>query len=164
MTPMELEKALLEKLAEAAHEVFCDSLRAKGYVYGPETREDEETHSSLRPYAELSGEEKEQNRSFARDISSKLEAAGYIMLPAGGDTSDEFTEAEIERLARMEHARWMRQKLDAGWRYGETTDKERKLHRCLVPWDELPPDEGVLRLFKEKRYGDTAVSFYKRKR
>ena len=63
MTPMELEKALLEKLAEAAHEVFCDSLRAKGYVYGPETREEERTHSSLRPYAELSGEEKEQKNS-----------------------------------------------------------------------------------------------------
>jgi len=27
--------------------------------------------------------------------------------------------------------------------------------------DELPRETGVLRLFKEKRYGDTAVSFYR---
>ena len=28
---VELERGFLEKLAEAAHQVFCDGLKAKGY-------------------------------------------------------------------------------------------------------------------------------------
>ncbi len=139
---MELKRDLLEKLAEAAHEVFCESLRAKGYVYGSETREEEKTHSSLRPYAELTEEEKEQNRSFIRDIPNKLALAGYTLLP--GDSRDapcQFAKADIEKLAKAEHERWMKQKLDSGWRHGENTNKAKKLHRNLVPWDELPPEE-----------------------
>ena len=139
---MELERDLVEKLAQAAHEVFCDSLKARGYVYGRETRDEEKTHSSLRPYAELTEEEKEQNRGFVREISDKLALVGYAMLPArAGEGPVALTEAEIERLAEAEHERWMRQKLDSGWRYGTSTDKARKLHRYLVPWDELPPGE-----------------------
>jgi hypothetical protein len=34
----------------------------------------------------------------------------------------------------MEHTRWMRQKVKDGWRYGSKTDKENKLHKCLLPW------------------------------
>jgi len=138
---MELERGLLEKLAEAAHEVFCETLRAKGYVYGPEIREEEKAHSSLRPYVELSEEEREQNRAMVRDIPNKLALAGYTLLPAGGEAPGQLTEAEIEKLAKAEHERWMKQKLDSGWRRGDSTDKAKKLHRDLVPWDELSPDE-----------------------
>ena len=136
------ESELLERLAQAAHEVFCDTLRARGYVYGPETRDDEKTHSSLRPYAELPEEDKEQNRGFVTDIPNKLALVGYAVLPArAGEGPLVLTEAEIEMLAEAEHERWIRQKLDSGWRYGASTNKARKLHRYLVPWDELPPGE-----------------------
>ena len=54
---VELERGFLEKLAEAAHEVFCGGLKAKGYRSGPVTRDEQKKHSSLRPYAELPEDE-----------------------------------------------------------------------------------------------------------
>jgi hypothetical protein len=33
----------------------------------------------------------------------------------------------------------MKEKLDAGWVYGEVKDAEKKTHPCLVPFSELPP-------------------------
>jgi hypothetical protein len=48
---------------------------------------------------------------------------------------------DLERLAEMEHERWMRQKLEAGWRYATKTNKKRKLHDALLPWRKLSPLE-----------------------
>ena len=142
MHRMEPDEDLLEKLAEAAHEVFCDSLRDEGYEYGLETREDQKVHSSLKPYAELPEGEKEQNRSNVRDIQHKLTSVGYAMIPArSNEAPGEFLKDEVEKLAEMEHERWMQQKLDAGWKPGKATDKAKKVHKDLVPWDELPHRE-----------------------
>jgi hypothetical protein len=35
----------------------------------------------------------------------------------------------------------MQSRLDDGWTYAPETDKTKKLHRCLIPWDKLPEDE-----------------------
>jgi hypothetical protein len=138
----EFNKELIEKLAEAAHELFCDDLKRKGYTYGPVTQKEKKVHSSLRPYAELPEDEKEQNRSTVRDIPHKLEYAGYRIAPAcGGEEGLKLSEAEIEKLAKMEHERWVGKKLDWGWHHATVTDKGRKLHKDLVPWEQLPPDE-----------------------
>jgi hypothetical protein len=37
----------------------------------------------------------------------------------------------------MEHERWMNLKLAKGWKYASETDKEKKLHSDIVPWEEL---------------------------
>lgn len=142
MHRMELDKELLETLAEATHEVFCDDLRAKGYKYGPITRESKKVHSSLKPYAELTEDEKEQNRNNVKDIPNKLASVGYALLPARSDeTPSGFSDDEIEKLAGMEHERWMQQKLDTGWRYAKKTNKLKKLHKELVAWHGLPHKE-----------------------
>ena len=142
MYRMELDEDLLEKLAEATHEVFCEDLRAKGYKYGPITQKSKKVHSSLRPYHGLPENEREQNRNNVRDITNKLASVGYALLPARSDEAPtEFSDDEIEKLAEMEHERWMQQKLDAGWRYAKRINKARELHKDLVPWHDLPPDE-----------------------
>ncbi|MFC1892855.1 RyR domain-containing protein [Chloroflexota bacterium] len=139
---MEPDEDLLEKLAEAAHEVFCDHLRAEDYSYGPETREEEKIHSSLKPYRKLLENEKEQNRNNVRDIPNKLASIGYTMIPARGkETASELNDEEVALLARMEHERWMQEKLDVGWKYAKETDKHKRLHKSLVPWEKLPPEE-----------------------
>jgi hypothetical protein len=139
---IELDNDTLEKLAKACHEVFCDSLKAKHYKYGLVTNTRKRTHNSLRPYALLPEDEKEQNRNNVRDITDKLTSVGYIIIPArGNDIPAEFTIEEIERLAEREHERWMKQKYTAGWKYAKTTVKPRKLHRDLVDWDKLPESE-----------------------
>lgn len=50
-------------------------------------------------------------------------------------------EALIEQLARNTHEVWALQRIRGGWRYGPQRDDERKLHPCLVPYDELPDSE-----------------------
>jgi hypothetical protein len=151
MQQMELEGGLLEKLAAAANEVFCDGLRSLGYVYGPDTNPEAKVHSSLMRYEELPEDEKEQNRQNVRDIPAKLALAGYIMRPArSNEPPFEFPGADLELLAEREHERWMRDKLAAGWKLAAKTDKSRRLHQDLLPWDELPDDPGDKSCAKEK--------------
>lgn len=37
-----------------------------------------------------------------------------------------------------QHNSWMKEKIDAGWVYGENKDAEAKTHPCIVPFDQLP--------------------------
>jgi len=139
---LEMEGEQLEKLAQANHEVFCAGLKKKGYHYGPETSEELKTQSSLMPYKDLPEDEKEQNRRNVRDIVNKLSVAGYLMRPARShEQVINFPKDSLELLARMEHERWMETKLAAGWQYAPVTDKSKKLHKCLVPWEQLPQEE-----------------------
>ena len=133
---------LIEELAEAAHEVFCQSLKAQGYRYGRVTREGMRTHSSLVPWSMLQEDEKEQNRGYVRDIVKKLASIEYTVRAArSGEHARGLSKTEIEKLARLEHMRWMQAKQAAGWKHARRTDKIRKLHRCLVPWAKLPQRE-----------------------
>lgn len=133
---------LLENLAETAHEIFCEHLKKRGYKYGPETREEEKVHSSLRRYRDLPENEREQNRSNVRDIPNKLARVGCAMVPAKEKgVIGEFTEDEYKTMAMMEHRRWIQNMLASGWSYAEKTSKLKKRHNLLVPWDKLPPEE-----------------------
>lgn len=41
-------------------------------------------------------------------------------------------------LAKREHDRWMKERTDAGWRYGIAMDFDAKTNPLLVPWEQLP--------------------------
>ena len=41
----------------------------------------------------------------------------------------------------MEHERWMQGKVDAGWKYAKETDKPKRQHKLLIPWEDLPLEE-----------------------
>jgi hypothetical protein len=139
---VELEGPMLERLAEAAHTVFCEDLRSRGYQYGPETSEELKIHSALLPFAGLSGDAQEANRLNVRDIPNKLAAGGYVMVPArSNELPFNFPGGPLEILAEAEHERWMRSKLEDGWAYAPEGDRLKKLHACLVPWNELPEVE-----------------------
>ncbi|MCX6053898.1 MAG: RyR domain-containing protein [Chloroflexi bacterium] len=139
---VELEGQILESLAEAAHNIFCEGLIARGFRFGLKTDEKLKTHTSLLSYAELPEYQKEQNRMNARDIPAKLELAGYIMAPARSNRVPfNFPGEPLEKLAEIEHERWMQSKLDAGWQYASRTDNAKKVNQCLVPWNELPEEE-----------------------
>ena len=137
-----LDKNLLEKLAEAAHNVFYEDLIIKGHKYGQFTQESKKEHSLLKPYAELSEDEKESNRNNVRDIPNKLASVGYAMVQTrGNETQSKFKNDEIEKLSKMEHERWMQEKLDTGWQHAKKTNRATKLHKSLIPWEKLSEDE-----------------------
>lgn len=149
---IDLPAELIERLAEAVHQVFCDHVKAAGYRPGARSDERAKTHSSLRPFARLPHEEQEQNRGNARDIPAKLSTIGYFVTQAHrGQPAPRFAAEDLERLAEMEHDRWMAMKLRDGWRWAARTDKTHKLHQDLLPWRALSAEERVA------RYGETAA-------
>lgn len=134
VTRTELDRSLLEQLARAIHQEFCNNLR----------RQVKTEHSSLVDFDDLPEDEKAQNRGNARDLVNKLAAAGYLMIRARtSEPPFRFSPQEVEPLAEMEHERWLRMKLNAGWRWAEKTDKPRKRHKDLVLWKALSPEERL---------------------
>jgi hypothetical protein len=130
----ELEGEYLDRLARAFHEVYCDGLRDRSDLTTAEAE-------SLVPYDELADYKKEENLRTVRDIPAKLAAVGCVMVPGRADIAETvFTEDELRTMARLEHELWMRG-LGPGWRAGETTDKEAKVHAAYRPWEQLPPEQ-----------------------
>lgn len=41
-------------------------------------------------------------------------------------------------FAKQQHEDWLRERGDAGWRFGEAFDADAKTHPLLRPWDQLP--------------------------
>jgi hypothetical protein len=139
---LELSGSILETLAEAAHLVFCEEMKRRGFHYGPITDEKRKTHNALMSYADLPEDLKEANRQNVRDIPNKLAVAGYIMIPArSNEPPFDFPGKPLEMLAEAEHSRWVQAKHADGWAYGRKTDRAKKLHKCLVPWNKLTKGE-----------------------
>jgi preprotein translocase subunit SecA len=43
--------------------------------------------------------------------------------------------------ADSSHNSWMKEKVEAGWIYGEIKDAEAKTHPCIVPFESLPKEQ-----------------------
>lgn len=39
------------------------------------------------------------------------------------------------------HENWSKMKISEGWIFGDVKDVEKKTHPCLVPFDQLPPEQ-----------------------
>ena len=59
----------------------------------------------------------------------------------GNEAPSKFQSDEVEKLAKLEHERWMKEKLDTGWKPAKKTIKEKKLHKDLMSWDKLSEDD-----------------------
>lgn len=42
-----------------------------------------------------------------------------------------------------QHQQWMDHKANEGWVYGPVKDPAKKEHPCMVPYDQLPPEQQV---------------------
>jgi len=107
------------------------------------------------PWNKLSSFLKDANRHPAMHIKTKLNLVGLEIcnigeVPEGArviDTKEKFIKylgkERLEALARIEHLRWNAFYFASGWNVlpleeaKEPKDKERKLHTCLVSWEEL---------------------------
>ena len=134
----EARRELLERLAAAVHVALGGGLAVDsgGMQW------------ASADYDALPEELKEQNRDFVRHIARQLAALGYWLAPAPREQiSCALPEQHIEVLAEAEHERWLRLKLEQGYRYGPERDEDMRGNPHMVPWAELPLDE------MERRYG-----------
>jgi len=130
---------ILEKLAIAAHEVYCEGKKRDGWNYSEEKNDEKKTHPLLKPYNEIPEWAKEANRVNVRTIPHKLAAAGYIMIPSrSNQPALEFPGDDLEKLARLEHELWMKSKLDSEFTLGKPTQENPKRNEYLVEWEQLP--------------------------
>ena len=47
------------------------------------------------------------------------------------------------------HDNWMKEKVEKGWSYGPEKDETAKTHPCLVPFENLPPEQQA----KDRLFG-----------
>jgi len=97
---------------------------------------------NMRPWDKLEETFKKANLEQAHYSVEILEAAGFAVRKADGPPVilSDFSDAEVERMAELEHGRWNIERLRDGWRFGKARDDVRKMHDCLVSWKELPDD------------------------
>lgn len=67
------------------------------------------------------------------------EAAGWQQLSA--EAGVQFVRDNLDASPSAQHDAWMNDKLNDGWRYGPVRDPDNKLHHCLVPYEQLPPEQ-----------------------
>jgi len=85
---------------------------------------------------------KQSNLEQADHIFEKLRQIGCEVVAVKERQIEliRFTDEEIEKMAEMEHARWVVERLQSGWRWGRERDVANKISPYLVPWSELPED------------------------
>ncbi len=138
-------RGLNEVLARAIHEKFLarhEAARAaeRGRAKAPTTP----PKRSLEPWERLAEHYRESNRAQADNMARILAQAGYrLTYLAGwdGEAGDAVTPSGVELMAKMEHERWCRARLDQGWEWGEPRDDARRKHPDLLPWND-PEDDG----------------------
>jgi ppGpp synthetase/RelA/SpoT-type nucleotidyltranferase len=124
-------------LDPAAQEEMAKTFHAN-YVAGSSRR----LPPNMRPWDKLEDTFKKANLGQAHYSVEILKAAGFEVQTADGPPAilSDLTDPEVERMAESEHGRWNVERLRDGWRYGRPRDDSRKIHDCLVSWEELPDD------------------------
>ncbi len=77
---------------------------------------------------------REANRVSAAHAPILFAAAGYTP----GARPDEAT---LDIMARIEHRRWMADRIERGWRHAPVRDDASRHHPSLIPYDALAPSE-----------------------
>ena len=141
---------MVEKYAEIAHEHYRvkreEEIRLSGK--GEEEVRREMENPEMAPWETLDEYYKEGHRSQIRYLGERLEAYDMSigLRPVLPNTADAITELygpTLELLSEIEHQRWVRDKMQEGWRPGKY-DRELKLTPELVPYAELDEDTREL--------------------
>jgi len=93
----------------------------------------------LPTYNELSEHFKQSNRNQVIDNFYKMYLLGGLQLQncKEPEQQPDIPEEVKERMAEMEHRRWMIEKLLQGWCDGDSRNNEFKIHPDLKEWDIL---------------------------
>jgi voltage-gated potassium channel Kch len=131
----------LDRTARHIHDKWLEETRWQ--IDAARTRGDEaaarqhEAKATFRPWEELTEEQKGASRSQADHIPFKIRAAGLDPSTVTPAIWSRLSDADVETLSRMEHARWSAYLWMTGWKYAPQRDDSRKLHPNLVPYDQL---------------------------
>jgi RyR domain/TrkA-N domain len=129
-----MRRGIVEDIAKAVHERYVRAAQARGDTV--------ETNPSMAPWEGLPEHLRESNRSQVADIGNKLRSINCAVVPTTDAAPFAFRDDELDRLARLEHERWLQERAQQGWRHGSVRDDQRKLHPDLVDWAELSDESA----------------------
>lgn len=123
------------------HEILARAIHEDYVLQQEEAGLTPETNPAMVSWDELPENLRESNRFQADHIGAKLKAVGCgIEFSTDWDTElFEFTQDEIELMAKMEHERWVEERRRNGWKKGLKNIKKKRTP-YLVPWEELSED------------------------
>lgn len=143
----QLEAPVIEALAAEVHESWRRQREKEGWSYGPSRDETARKHPLLRPYRELPEGDKELSRITARLTTAKLHGLGLhivsrtaVAAAAPRVLSDE----ECTKMMRVEHDIWLRERLLRGYEYAACSNDRLRLHRDILPFDQVPSEDREL--------------------
>jgi RyR domain/TrkA-N domain len=117
-----------DEMAIALHAHYLDAAKTLGAGSSAATEAWDSLPENLR----------DANRAAVEHAPILLAAAGFRLVPARpGLASVALSSGELEFAARIEHRRWMADRIDRGWRFGAVRDDRLKLHTDLAPYEEL---------------------------
>lgn len=123
-----INEDLIEKAARASHDKTIEKKRHE-YI-----------DPAMQPWLEL--DEKFKFSSIQQKFYAEavLRYEGYGLRPNKKCNFEpiNFSEEELERMAEMEHGRWVVERTQAGWKFGEERDPDKKISPYLAPWSDLP--------------------------
>jgi len=120
--------SIRERIAIGLHEQFRSSSSTRIPFY-----------TEVKPWEDLQEFLKEATLTQADHVIESVKSLGYTIVESKRSARIwRQTENEIERLAELEHERWVQERMDNGWSYGPQRDDGNKIHDCLVPWDRFP--------------------------
>ncbi|KKK49537.1 hypothetical protein LCGC14_3134050 [marine sediment metagenome] len=90
------------------------------------------THETNRAYCLTLGDSSQDPWDNAPDWQRESAIEGVFAIVDGDVTKPEES-----------HESWMAQKVKDGWIYGVQKNPATKTHPCMVPYDELPPEQKV---------------------
>ncbi|MHB8084822.1 MAG: NAD-binding protein [Dehalococcoidia bacterium] len=124
-----------EILARAIHDEYRSNAARRG--------ETPETNRSMAHWDQLSANLKESSRSQAENIAVKLRQFGYdfAMSPEWEQQPIKFSDQDVEEMAKLEHTRFVEERLRKGWKPGPVKDDVKKISPTLIPWDDLSQEE-----------------------
>ncbi len=132
-----------DQVLRGTHEILARAIH-EDYLRQPATAGTTPARNPARaPWDALPEHLKEARRRQADDLGAKLKAVHCSAAPQmdWDEPPFQFEPEEVERLARLDHERWMAEKRQAGWLRGPQHDPEARTHPRLAPYDQLPPAE-----------------------
>lgn len=95
-------------------------------------------HQANKAWCEYTGDTSQLDWPVAPDWAKQSACDGVRFHRDNPDAGDEAS-----------HENWLALKLEEGWAYGPVKNPDLKLHHCMVPFDELAPEQQFKdRLFR----------------
>ena len=127
---------LISSLSEAQVEVTAKIIHEN---YVENQLQQLRSADNLKVWDKLSDSLKNSNISQATFMTEELRKVGFGIqkLTNSGIGIKTFSKKQIDMMARLEHGRFVAERISEGWKFGPEKDVEKKISPYLVEWDEL---------------------------